>query len=223
MDQKWHTTPFQHFPPSEMQTLFGKVVHVPALLEEIDNVTAHPDTIPVYKVLEIRAKLELVLHNLTERKSEGELSLTSCPSPQNFRFPSLLAANVNTHVWAFQIVCLREINRIDEYLSRHTDPSSIDKNNPANITLTNAGGLAVNICRSIDFLLQDELKLYGPASALFPLKIAFDLLNQDAVANAVWIARCEELVERLDQRGYPWGPHWSSNRPTPTIEGKQAV
>ncbi|KAK2738397.1 hypothetical protein FQN57_007074 [Myotisia sp. PD_48] len=103
-------------------------------------------------------------------------------------FPSLMVASCMTHYWAFKIVCLLELNKLlslyptttlyalESRENEHSNPWPYHPfNDQAGLpSQARALDLAINICQSMEYLMQDEMKLYGPASTFFPLKTAIE-------------------------------------------------
>lgn len=57
------------------------------------------------------------------------------------------------------------------------------------------------ICQSLDYLLQDNMKLYGPASTLFPLKVAYKTFQEDSTNAVEQLAWCQSTIARLVSKG----------------------
>ncbi|KAJ5917781.1 hypothetical protein N7454_010156 [Penicillium verhagenii] len=105
-------------------------------------------------------------------------------------------ANVFTNLWALQIVCMLEMkrfaNRIPQISESDLGLGEID-------ILVFA--LARQIYSSMDYLLQDEMELFGPASTFFPLRVAFQTFNVDQFGYKEDIACIETIVKRLHRKG----------------------
>ena len=55
-------------------------------------------------------------------------------------------------------------------------------------------------------MLQDEMLLYGPAAAMWPLATAYSVLTQDVDGNREQLARCRYLLGRIRERGFLSAP-----------------
>lgn len=66
--------------------------------------------------------------------------------------------------------------------------------------------LAFLICASIRYLLQDEMKLFGPASALFPVQIAYAWFERHRACSQSGIDFIKRVVAQLVQRGLQSAP-----------------
>lgn len=61
--------------------------------------------------------------------------------------------------------------------------------------------LATMICWGLSYLMQDSMKLYGPASILFPLKTANKVFKEDSMDAAKQLAWCQAMIARLVSKG----------------------
>ncbi|KAJ5713541.1 uncharacterized protein N7483_010722 [Penicillium malachiteum] len=115
-------------------------------------------------------------------------------------------ANVLTHLWAFQITCATEIERLaplaldcvfNTHISAFEDPfiSNLVENKEQMIDLGR------KIYLSMDYLLQDEMELFGPASTFYPLRVAYQRFKASQPESTGDIAYIENIVDRLAQKG----------------------
>ncbi|KAJ6036709.1 hypothetical protein N7540_000988 [Penicillium herquei] len=115
-------------------------------------------------------------------------------------------ANVLTHLWAFQITCATEIERLaplaldcvfHKHISEFEDPfiSNLVDNKERMVDLGR------NIYLSMDYLLQDEMELFGPASTFYPLRVAYQRFKASQPEMTGDIACIENIVDRLAQKG----------------------
>ncbi|KAJ5978864.1 hypothetical protein N7501_002206 [Penicillium viridicatum] len=113
-------------------------------------------------------------------------------------------ANVFTHIWAFRICCLSELKRFITHVSSHDQEQPILTRTPhMNYDDIQAQiiAFAKNISLSMAYLLQEEMKLFGPTSTLFPLRIAYQVYKSLGSGQQADIAYLEGIVDQLDQRG----------------------
>jgi hypothetical protein len=64
-----------------------------------------------------------------------------------------------------------------------------------------ADRLAYLICSSMGYLLQDEMKLFGPVSTLFPVQIAYLRFKKDETQYQSGIHFIKGVVAQLVQKG----------------------
>lgn len=116
-----------------------------------------------------------------------------------------MAANVHIHALSFEIVCLTEVEKVDSFLANHgsTFRSAGGQTQEVNYSDRKAWELADKVCQSIEYFLQEGMRLFGPASAVFPLRIAYDVLSRDSQGHQEGIRRCQdslhEFVKRVSQ------------------------
>ena len=63
--------------------------------------------------------------------------------------------------------------------------------------------LARKITQSMEYLLSEEMHILGPQTVFFALRLAIHVFTNTGEAEE--IERCEEILEELDRRGYPFG------------------
>ncbi|KAG4443492.1 hypothetical protein IFR05_001062 [Cadophora sp. M221] len=214
--EEWLRAPFRHHPPSEMQTLMGDAAVLPSIMEEIDGLP----TLTSEKALQTACKLKAMLSEVLIRLSrwDGQFVIerkTDRESPQHaefgrclqdevldFWFSSLLAANVYTYMWAFKIICYTELAKLNLLLPNCDDQSISRAGEVYEEHSARLSALATKICQSMEYLLQDKMLLYGPAAAMWPLGIAYDVLVGDIEGNKEQIKRYLEFVGRIRDRGF---------------------
>ncbi|KAH9208656.1 hypothetical protein DL95DRAFT_311499, partial [Leptodontidium sp. 2 PMI_412] len=207
--EEWLRAPFRQHSPSELQMLLGDVAVLSGILEGIDDLqTLAPET-ALKSAYEFKLTLSEVLVRLS--KWEGQFELKKKPGHivsqrelSDFWFPSLLAANVYIHMWAFQIVCFTELAKLSK-LFPHCfcdGRSDLEISEAWEEHNTRLYGLATNICQSMEYLLQDEMLLYGPAAAMWPLATAYTVLIEDVEGNKEQIKLYWDFLSRIRNRGF---------------------
>lgn len=211
--ENWVRIPFRYHPPSAIQALLSDAAVLPSIMEAVDNLPILPWYAAVMKAHQLKAKLDDVSRRLSRWNIRFGKDINDLPSPgphidivncrdsktTHFWFPSLIAANVHTHMWAFQIVCLVELEKLVPYLPGERAVSTPGEDHEGSDTDTFS--LATKICQCMEYLLQDELKLFGPAAALFPLNIAYEVLSKDREGNKEQIDRCWQFFDKIRNRG----------------------
>lgn len=113
-------------------------------------------------------------------------------------YPNVTMANVFTYLWAFRITCLAEVRNLTVLVPRdilEESQSSWKLGSSFDHIQTRITALAKLICQRIDYLLQDEMKLFGPASTFFPLRMAYRSLQERDVSCI------ESVVDRVARKG----------------------
>lgn len=122
-------------------------------------------------------------------------------------YPNITMANVYTHLWAFRIICLSEISKLASLPSFIPEIQSSSWQFDFNYTKENMIVLSKQICMSMEYLIQDRMRLFGPASTFFPLQAAYRVFQMDDPRQRDSIACIEDIVDRLVKKGLQSAPH----------------
>lgn len=184
MDEQWRSIPFSVHRASRMQVLLGHAMNILPLLAatSVDG----PDE------ESIRSGFLGVLTSLQDWEdaysedgavyqeiapTELDLAIYSqrLPSPC-FSFIDVSHANSLTHCWAFRIVCLMQLSKLEQPLipGNQDDQSNCSSAYGRYESISN---LCTRICRGLPYLLQKEMSLYGSMSAGFPLHMVSESLQ----------------------------------------------
>lgn len=187
-----------------MQLLISDVATLPSLLEAIDDLGGLPSETAISEAQRLKCALLEVHKRLYKWKTLHKMDAT-CPW-----FPNITAANVHTHALTFEIMCLTEIEKVETFLADHgsTLRSAASHVQETDHSDRKACELADKICQSVEYFLQEEMRLFGPASAVFPLRIAYGVLSRDSQGNHGNLRRCQELIGRIRQTGISAIPHF---------------
>lgn len=123
-------------------------------------------------------------------------------------YKNVTMANVYTNLWAFRIICFSELERLAEHFPSFPFPHHIPLSRPLNLKDIHAykTALAKRICLSMEYLLRDEMGLFGPASTYFPLQVVYETFLEDEFRGKEGIAFVEGVVLRLVQKGLRSAP-----------------
>lgn len=208
-----------------MQDLLTEAVTIPSLLHQNDILFRDQVEPDPFKLAEMFRSFIDVLERLAMRQEV--LSLASDLPPQwpngrdpgndfsmfpnmdvSFLFPNITVANGLTHLWAFRIVCLSELEKLARYL-----PQSVRQS--AQIPIPDTMGLeqiqaqiycsSKSILVGMEYLLMDEMKLYGPASTFFPLWVVYRSVKGRKSRNEIEQS-VERIVARLVEKGLKSAP-----------------
>ncbi|KAJ4290095.1 hypothetical protein N0V88_006601 [Collariella sp. IMI 366227] len=72
----------------------------------------------------------------------------------------------------------------------------------AGVKSDEAKRLSVMICQSIEYLMQEEMKLFGPTSVILPLRTAYETFKASGVQAIEELAWCKRIVGDIRNRGY---------------------
>lgn len=217
---EWRTLQFRNHPPSDIQLLMSDTAMLPSLLEAVDLLGSLPADRAISEAHQIKAGLLEVHESLSEWKCLYEMDAIrpSCHSWQKhgsthtanaescLYFPNILTGNLHTHTWVLEIIYLTEMEKVDLFLADRgcTEAGQALEEN----YYTQACELANNICHSAEYFLQEGMRLFGPASAIFPLRIAYNVLSRDCQGNQENIKWCQGLIVRIRQKGFSTIPHF---------------
>lgn len=205
----WLSVPFSTCRPSYLQYLLNSTIELPAILAIIDGLYNLPEAERTSTAQRALDDLGTVMDRLSETQQMLEdHGLELMPiHPTNkleiLQFPSITAANLYTHLWAFELLCVLYIKRLISmvpYLvqgfSSRIDEVTLNAKESQCITL---------ILRSTEFLMKEDFRLYGAASVVLPLEVASKALccrpgcEQDELY--YWHAR---VVNFVSGQGYPF-------------------
>ncbi len=178
-----------------MQALMSEAAAIPAILERIDAEGAG-------------AVAEEALNNFAavlgrlDSWADAFHASASASSPlfwflpsndgrrQHIWFQNITVANALTHFWAFRAICL---TNIDELRASHGSTAA---------HANEAKRLSVMICQSIEYLMQDGMKLFGPTSVSLPLRTAYEIFAAGGLQSAEELGWCKNIVADIRNRGY---------------------
>ena len=185
---------------------------IPGILEKLDLLEAQAYPSPPSFAEEVLQAFIDVLDRLNSW--EGRYSYMSRSSSHwlvpnhmggrpHIWFRNIMTANALQHFWAFKIVCLTNIerlcltfpglmadeSRLNEYLERETIFDGIMR-------------LSTLICQSVEYLMQDDMRLFGPTSAVLPLRVAFDVFRAGELQSVEELEWCEGILEYTVSKGY---------------------
>jgi hypothetical protein len=220
-DEPWLTLPFQYHPPAPLQSLLGAAAHIPSILEKVDVIlpascdraAATADqliTELMGSISRLKAWDNSFLANVAEplycsRNIQQNLGGTF----ESLWYPSLGTANVFVYFWAFQVLCLTEIEDLLERFPHLKHAVHDGAAYSAEAFREERIELSTCIYKSMEYILQDDFMLYGVASADFPLSIACKTLQSDAKGRAILETLDHSIITRARIRdvGYVTEKH----------------
>jgi hypothetical protein len=199
-----------------MQQLLNQASKMPGLLERFDSVKGSLERVDLVVI----EKLWQDFRNIIESLREWESTQSSqAPSPlfwsrPNHRtststdatdiwFLNLMVANSLTHYWAFEIIAKSHLSVLETALTAREEDNSQRTPSPPfdSVAEISVATLAGRICDSITYLLQPEMKLYGPGSTFFTLFTAFQVFRRERDNYSAQILRCQQITAQLAALG----------------------
>lgn len=205
-----------------MQKLLGEAAVIASLLHEVDrrykvaserNISLAEEFILSFvEALGRLQRLEDALVNQGHHPSPRQ-SVPGCQTEEYFHlerilwFPDITTANVLIHIWTFKVVCMTELRDLATSVPVRVFecqdlPGGLHRAQLDELI----SELSILICQSMEFCLQDNMALYGPASTLYPLQIAYQNLKASPEHKKT-VAYIEWVVERLVAKGLRAMPH----------------
>ena len=212
--EEWNTAPFEMYPAIPIQTLLNYATRIPLLLEKFDqllDVSCEQETQMADSIWREFGKIRGLLHTweksyilgfpgsaywIRPTTTSTGLNTNSFCSQGPIWFPDAFVAITFTHSWAIKIVCLLHQERLESQF-----PSKIEK---GSLKLIDESWfeLSIRICRSMEFMVQDKLQLHGPASTLFPLRVATEAFRLDPLKYRKELKWCQKIVDVVVYRGF---------------------
>lgn len=214
----WIKVPFAKFSPSAMQSLLSQTAVLPTLLQRMDEIT--DSRIAIDEVC-VATQLFNEFGDFLRSLDEWETSVLSratrpvywyqdqeresCEMPTTkvpcIRFPGITMANALTHVWSFRIICFFEMERLAFSFQSNLGYAKVSGNFDRRKVLRNARTLVTQVCQSMDYLLQDKTKLFGPASAVLPLQVSYAVAELDLDGHQIELGVVKNVIDRLVHKG----------------------
>ncbi|KAI3539241.1 hypothetical protein CABS03_12331 [Colletotrichum abscissum] len=205
---EWKEEPFRRVVQDPLQALLSEACAIPAIFEMLDHCNDDSESAARKAAIQfVEAINRLDFWHKSANMAMGDLTRLQSVSPAgtaSLEFPNITVANSLSHYWAFWIICATQIQRL---AAHHPNISQdcllIGGEYPASRAVTQKVlQLATYILESTGYLMQEDMKLYGTASAFFPLHIArgaLEIFGGDDEAICEQLARNAEIIR---QQGY---------------------
>lgn len=131
------------------------------------------------------------LYWIKYRETSRSMQCNTAPLPSLW-FPNVWVANAMTYLWTFEIIIYIEMKKLENFLP--LGPTKA-------LNVKDTMELATQICQSMEYLTQDKMKLYGPASTFLPLATARSAFQSAATGYEDRLEWCQKIVERLLSKG----------------------
>lgn len=217
--EEWQTIPFLAYPATPTQALLNLAAPIPTLLERFDTLMKSPQITDVLGAFEIWLQFNEVLLLLDQWEQSYRLGIQDPPywprfsekgshhfpgndSRESFWFPNVFVGTAFTQLWSLRIICIEHRAQLESQFadlsSRRLSAETEFRNQP---NKQRVSMLSIWICKSMEYLMQDDGILYGPISTLFPLKVVYKIFKSDLSRNREKIDWCERIVDRLVYKG----------------------
>ncbi|KAK4170500.1 hypothetical protein QBC43DRAFT_6855 [Cladorrhinum sp. PSN259] len=206
LDQ-WRRVPFQEITPSPVQALMGEAAIIPKILENLDkrgDLDREMAKVTSGKTLTgLLALLERLESWAVDFRSSSEAPPFWCEPAGGVYgrgriwFKDLTAANGFTHFWAFKVICLINIERLLASYPEFTANVRL----PEPCVFDETKKLSIMMCQSIEYLMQGDMKLFGPTSVVLPLQTAYETFRAGGDQTKSELDWCREILKDVF-RGY---------------------
>lgn len=186
-----------------MQILLSHATAIPPLLEGMNSNTVDMQS--------HRAAFSEMLKRLRDWEDSfvADSMLVQAVDPKHFDLPidslflpnpcstfsDVSHANCLTHCWAFRIVCLMELARLETSLESTTNAFDAGYDRHAEVK-----NLCHKICKALPYLLQRDMSLYGSMSAGYPLHVVSESLRITQVEDRDLITWCTTIKYHIQNR-----------------------
>ncbi|KAH0492268.1 hypothetical protein TgHK011_007229 [Trichoderma gracile] len=209
---EWRTVPFQFVKANSFHALMTEATAIPSILVDIDRLKCgSPNAKPPFAVLQdLRNLLEaLVNWNVSFQCLTNKPSfriLVKGPEQAQVWFPDITTANSMTHYWTFWIMCVVYIRKLrDDYPELRDGDILINGESPESPLITEmAIQMSTWIFQSIEYLVQDEMRLFGAISTTLPTRIAYQFLRYNHFYDRELLSWCERVIDGIRDRGYDY-------------------
>lgn len=203
MDNRWQNVPFIVHRATRMQVLLSHATAIPPLLEAMDSDTdPQSSQAGLLKILDTLRDWEdsfvadSMLHQSVGPSHFGlPIDSLLLPNPC-FTFLDVSHANCFTHCWAFRIVCLIELAKLEATkVGGPLNLLAVEFDSRAEVK-----DLGYKICRALPFLLQKDMSLYGSMSAGYPLHVVSESLRTMQLEDQNLITWSTAIKEHIQNR-----------------------
>jgi hypothetical protein len=195
-----------------MQSLLNEASQLPALLERYADSEDLTETSNFTTLQHLYKDVDHLLQRLEDweiaaaRQSSSPLYWRmfdstdgSAPGTYALWFSDIMTANSLTYCWAFKIIVLTHLELICGAMKptrgcgHQTCEQHLSEPSPQRTNIK----LAEMICNSMPYLMQPEMKLWGPASAYFTFTTAIRVFQKNKKHCTFQLSCCQRLTDRL--------------------------
>ncbi|KAH6663065.1 hypothetical protein B0J14DRAFT_621671 [Halenospora varia] len=219
-EPRWKMESFATEPKSLMQSLLDEVSGLPSLLQRLDAISRSTCELKETKVACLYRDFLSQIARLKDWQarlnpgSDSNLLWWPIASPSDngtafpisYGFANILMANTLSHYWGFLLIVQISIETLRIVSAGYgIDLIFHSRKDGVELSQDKMVERAKDTCKSMQYHLQPEMKLYGPAATLFPINIALQVFRGvKMMKEAAW---CEDFIVRLGRMGVRLAPH----------------
>jgi hypothetical protein len=198
---EWKTVPFRETAPSPVQSLMSEAADIPSILERMDvkgaRVVAQESLQAFEAALDrLYAWADAFHSSAPESSPLFWFQPSGAGGRRHIWFRDITVASALTHLWSFCVICLTNIDELRALCHVEANEGSTTAH------FDETKRLSVMICQSIEYLMQDKMKLFGPTSLSLPLRTAYATFEAGGDQSAEELSRCKEILKDMRNRGY---------------------
>ena len=186
------------------------VIMVPATFEELDACKSMPANRAAVVAHRSLIKLVEVANKLTQSYQSASASgrlwwyVPRADGKASVWFSDLSLAWYSTNHWAFWIICVMHIRHLrEDYPDLRGEEVQLDGQAPESQNISEQlTELSTRILQSIEFHIQDEMKLYGAVSVTLPFQAAIYLLKKKDGGDWLCSSTYNQVLDMIAYRGY---------------------
>ncbi|KAK9772884.1 hypothetical protein SCAR479_10394 [Seiridium cardinale] len=203
----WKTLPFKLQGQNIIQRLLTIAADIPPLLERFDSLDRVKGPKLELSALALSSDFRTIICHIDhvfamEADASSYWQLFPESPESRYRFAKLSIASVYLNYWLICAICFIHLHllrvRYGVMDPVYASVGSEEGSSPLDKAVENA----TNIYRSMDFVLQDEMRIQGPASRIFTARVAYDILKFDGSRSAKKLAGFRSIMERFEVVGF---------------------
>lgn len=204
----WKAEPFDNVSMTPLQVLMSEASVFPTILEGLDASGSMRANDALSLARSAVAMTVEVVNKLTRTLECASVSGShwwyACEEGRAcVWFPDITTANYLTYYWAFWIICVTHIRQLrEEFPCLGCEDVWLDGDLPESQNISwHLVNLSSRILQSMEFLTQDEMKLFGVSSAVLPFQTAVSYLEAHG-DDAVRYGILEPVLKKIAARGF---------------------
>ncbi|KAL7953035.1 hypothetical protein V8C34DRAFT_297959 [Trichoderma compactum] len=215
----WKIEPFSSKPKTLMQSLLDQISGLPSLLQRLDAISGSGQEHQKEDIAALYKDFDIQMHHLKDWEANIKISTNSrilwwpvasspdheTPFPISYEFANILVANTMSHYWSFLLVLQISISTLLTISEEKGVDVAYLLKRRATISPENRVALARDICQSMQYHLQPEMGLYGPAATLYPINVALQIFREENKMKEV--VCCENFISKLETMGILLASH----------------
>ncbi|KAM3065067.1 hypothetical protein ACMFMG_006171 [Clarireedia jacksonii] len=211
-NEEWRIVPFSVDPMNPLQSLLTEASFLPATLSFTSNVLQQPHPNSEMLARESIAKLVDVLNHLMQWRASHQSSTSGyrliakdqSANRLGVWFPDITSANVISHYWTMWIMCIGHIRRLQvKFPELDITPFEVDGQRLyVHLQQERVARICDLLLQIVEFLMQDEFRLFGLASTTLCCRAAYEVLQDLGELGVSQLVRNRRTIEDFNRKTY---------------------